>query len=385
MISRAPVRRMRDVQTPVIPVVSTWIAETPGTISLGQGIVSWGPPREAIDALRAFPSDASDNVYGPVEGLPELLAVIERKLEAENRIGSTGNRVMVTAGGNQAFMNALLAITDPGDEVILQRPYYFNHGMAIVMAGCTPVAVPTDGSYQLQPDAVAAAITPRTRAIVTVSPNNPTGAVYREADLRAVNAICRDRGLYHISDEVYEYFLYGGARHFSPGSIEGAEAWTISLFSLSKAYGMAGWRVGYMAAPEALWGSLLKIQDTIVISATNPTQLAAAAAMHVGRASLTRHLARLARVRDRARDVLGDVADVPHADGAFYYLIRARTSLDSMAAAERLIRNHRVAVVPGAAFGVTEGCALRISFGALEEDTAHEGLERLAAGLRALR
>jgi aspartate/methionine/tyrosine aminotransferase len=313
-----------------------------------------------------------------------LVDVIAAKLSAENGIRPGGHRIVVTAGGNLAFMNAVLAVTSPGDEIILPVPYYFNHEMAIVMAGCTPVPVATDSNYQLRLDALAGAITPRTRAIVTVSPNNPSGAVYPEADLRAVNALCRDRGLFHISDEVYEYFTYGAAAHFSPASIDGAAEWTISLYSLSKAYGMASWRVGYMAVPEALWDAVNKIQDTLLVCPPHPSQAAAAAAMRVGRAWTAAHLPALDRMRTRAWQTLSRVADVPRADGAFYYLVRVRTSLDSMTAAERLIRDHRVAVIPGSAFGVTDGCALRVSFGALEESTASEGLDRLAAGIMAL-
>src|SRR5690606_9046457 len=115
----------------------------------------------------------------------------------------------------------------------------FNHEMTITMANAIPVPVPTDEHYQLIPERIKAAITPKTRAIVTVSPNNPTGAVYPEATLREVNQLCRERGIYHISDEPYEYFTYDGALHFSPGSMAGSEAYTISLFSLSKAYGFA--------------------------------------------------------------------------------------------------------------------------------------------------
>jgi aspartate/methionine/tyrosine aminotransferase len=257
--------------------------------------------------------------------------------------------------------------------------------MAIVMAGCVPIAVATDARYQLRLDALAAAITPRTRAIVTVSPNNPTGAVYPEADLRAVNALCRDRGIVHISDEAYEYFTYGDAAHFSAASIAGAEAWTISLYTLSKAYGMASWRMGYMVVPESLWDAVNKIQDTLLVCPPHPSQAAATAALAVGRRWTTERMTALGRMRDRAFETLSAAADVPRADGAFYYLIRPRTRLDSMAAAEHLIREHRVAVIPGSAFGVTEGCALRVSFGALEEATAREGLERLARGLEDLR
>ena len=180
------------------------------------------------------------------------MAAIEAKLARENHIiVRPTSRVLVTAGGNQAFMNAVLAITDPDDEIVLLVPYYFNHEMAVVMAGAKAVAVPTTSEYQLDLRAIEAAITPRTRAVVTVSPNNPTGAVYPEADLRAVNALCRDRGIFHIHDEAYEYFTYGDVQHFSPGSLPDAAGHTISLFSLSKAYGMASWRVGYMVIPEA--------------------------------------------------------------------------------------------------------------------------------------
>ena len=376
--------RIASVQTPVIPVVSRWMAETPGTVSLGQGIVSWGPPPEAIAALRAFPDAPADHRYGPVEGIPVLVGLLAGKLAHENGIPPRGNRVVVTAGSNLAFMNTVLAVANPGDEIVLPVPYYFNHEMAIVMAGCVPVPVTTDDRYQLRIDALAAAITPRTRAIVTVSPNNPTGAVYPEADLRAVNALCRDHGIFHISDEAYEYFLYGGASHFSPASIDGADAWTISLFTLSKAYGMASWRVGYMAVPEGLWDAVNKIQDTLLVCPPHPSQAAAAAAIRVGKRWAVDRMPALARMRDRAFETLAPVAGVPRADGAFYYLIRAETRLDSMAAAEYLIRKHRVAVIPGSAFGVTEGCALRVSFGALEEETAREGLARLAAGLKDL-
>ena len=143
-------RRLAAVQPPVIPIIGRWTAETPGTISLGQGIVSYGPPAEVVDSVRSFGSNLSDHRYGPVEGLPALVSAIESKLAAENGIGvRPRSRVLVTAGGNLAFVNAILAVTDPGDEVILPTPYYFNHEMAIVIAGAVPVGVATLGDYQL--------------------------------------------------------------------------------------------------------------------------------------------------------------------------------------------------------------------------------------------
>lgn len=384
---RSPSRRLEAVQTPVVPVVGRWIAETPGTISLGQGIVSYGPPPEVEEAVRGFGGTMADHRYGPVEGLAPLVELIEEKLARENGIRvRPESRVVVTAGGNLAFMNAILAITDPGDEVIFSVPFYFNHEMAVVMAAARPVCVPTQADLQLDVDAIAGAITPRTRAIVTVSPNNPTGAVYREASLRAVNDLCRDRGLFHIHDEAYEYFTYG-VPHFSPGSIEGASAHTISLFSLSKAYGMASWRIGYMVLPEMLWGAVNKIQDTLLICAPSVSQRAAIAAMRLGPGYVTPRLAGLNETRRQMHAALSsdDVpCDVNRPDGAFYFFLRVHCDLAPLALSERLIREHHVAIMPGTAFGAMHGCAMRVSYGALDAGTVAEGLGRLVSGLQAL-
>jgi aspartate/methionine/tyrosine aminotransferase len=381
-------QRLAAVQPPVIPIVGRWTAETPGTISLGQGIVSYGPPPEVMDAVRSFGATLADHRYGPVEGLPELVSTLEAKLARENGITvRPDSRLLVTAGGNQAFVNAILAVTDPGDEVILPAPYYFNHEMAIVIAGAVPIGVRTDREYQLDLDALAAAITPRTRAIVTVSPNNPTGAVYPEAALRAVNALCRERGLFHIHDEAYEYFTYAPARHFSPGSLPGAAGHTMSLYSLSKAYGMASWRIGYMVVPGVLAEAIHKIQDTLLICPPAASQRAALAALGVGAAYPRRYLPQLDAMRHTIYAALHDPAvpcDVPAVAGAFYYLIRVHSALDSMTLVERLIREHKVAAIPGSAFADSAPCSIRISYGALEPQVVEEGVGRLVRGLRAL-
>ncbi len=212
--------RMQAVQSPLIPIIGELIRNNPGTISLGQGVVYYGPPPEAIALLPEFLADPENHKYKPVQGIPPLLSAIEAKLQADNGIEINGqNCIVVTAGSNMGFMNAILAITSPGDEIIIQTPYYFNHEMAIRMAICRPVLVATDENYQLRPKAIAQAITEKTRAVVTISPNNPTGAVYSEEALHEVNQICRDafggsrcdhRGIYHISDEAYEFFTYNG-------------------------------------------------------------------------------------------------------------------------------------------------------------------------------
>ena len=388
--------RMDAVQTPIIPTIGALVRATPGAISLGQGVVHYPPPREALEAAGRAITEPATSQYQQAAGMPQLLERIATKLKSENKIDtSRGLKVMVTAGGNMAFCHALDAITEAGDEVILNTPYYFNHEMAIRIAGCTPVCVATDDAYLPRPEALAAAITPRTRAIVTVSPNNPTGAVYPEGILRAVNELCAKRGIYHISDEPYEYFTYGTARHFSPGSLAGAEAHTISLYSLSKAYGFAGWRIGYMAYPAHLEAAMLKIQDTELICPSVVTQMAAAAAMAAGRAYCEPYLEELAEVRELVLSELRALAPrvtVPTADGAFYCFVNispshgrgqgeGQASMDPMALAERLIKEHKVAVLPGMTFGI-EGCYLRIAYGALKKETVAEGMGRLVRGLR---
>jgi aspartate/methionine/tyrosine aminotransferase len=379
--------RMAAVQAPVIPIVGELIRTNPGTISLGQGLVSYGPPPEAMARIRAWPSNVSQHKYGPVEGQPELVAALADKLRHENGLDLSQSRIVVTAGGNMAFMNTVLAVADPGDEIVLVAPFYFNHEMAVVMAGCRPMIAPADRQYQLDVDAIRAAITSRTRAIVTISPNNPTGAVYPETALRQVNALCAENGLVHIHDEAYEYFVYEGSPHFSPGSIPGAAAHTISLYSMSKAYGLASWRIGYMAIPEELAVAVHKIQDTILICPPLISQAAALGALDAGRAYCDPHVHQLSNVRrlvlDRLRELEG-IAEAPTPGGAFYCLLRVASTRPDMTIVERLVREHRVAVIPGSAFGATDGCYLRVSYGALEPSTVAQGLDRLVSGLRAI-
>lgn len=380
--------RLQAVQMPIIPVVADLIRRHPGTIPLGQGVVWYPPPQQAIDGISAFLANPVLHKYQAVHGIPELIELIEAKLREENGIEvGQGIRVFVTAGGNMAFVNALLAIADPGDEIILNVPYYFNHEMAVVMANCRPVLVPTDEHFHLQPNLIEAAITSKTRAVVTISPNNPTGVVYPEAVLREVNEICRRRGIYHIHDEAYEYFTYGEARHFSPGSIPGSHPYTISLYSLSKAYGFASWRIGYQAIPEHLFDAVNKIQDTILICPPVISQYAAVGALSIGAGYTRGKLRELAEVRSivlREFKQLGDRCVVPEADGAFYLLIKLDTKMSALELVERLVSEHRVAAIPGNVFGMNDGCYLRVSYGALQKQTVVEGLDRLIEGLQAI-
>jgi aspartate/methionine/tyrosine aminotransferase len=381
-------QRLQTVQSPIIPVIANWTRQSPGTLSLGQGMVSYPPPNSALHAIASFGSQPVDHLYGSPLGHPRLLELIQSKLQQDNHIDCRqGYQVMVTAGSNMAFLNVIMAITDPGDEVILPMPYYFNQEMAIQMLGCVPVPVSTHEDYQLDIDAIKAAITQKTRAIVTISPNNPSGAVYAEADLRVVNALCQQHGIYHISDEAYEYFLFDEAAHFSPSSLNEAVRHTISLYSLSKAYGFASWRVGYVVFPEALLPEMLKIQDTNLICPPAISQIAAIGALESGADYCRQRLPELAKIRQQVLKQLHAIADICQVQattGAFYLMLKIQTQLSDIELAEQLIKYFKVAAIPGCAFGMKTGCYLRISYGMLSREQVTEAIDRLITGLRAL-
>ncbi|MCL4744516.1 MAG: aminotransferase class I/II-fold pyridoxal phosphate-dependent enzyme [Burkholderiaceae bacterium] len=384
-----PSARISAVDAPIIPTISAMVRANPGTISLGQGVVSYGPPADAIAALPGLLADPQLHKYQAVAGIAPLVEAIEAKLRDENAIEVQGHSAtMVTAGSNSAFLTAVLAVADPGDEFILPMPYYFNQEMALRMCGCTPVLVATLASGQLDVDAIEAAITPRTRAIVTVSPNNPTGAVYPQADLRRVNALCAARELYHFSDEAYEYFCYDGARHFSPGSIPGAQAHTLSFFSFSKNYGMASWRVGYVVYPRALDEAMHKVQDTNLICAPVVSQLLAREALRRGRAIVAPRVAALEQVRAQVHASLGaleGLAGFAPTAGAFYVLVRLPGIEDPLEFNRAMTERHRVATIPGFAFGLRDTRSAnyqRLSYGALDAATVAEGVQRFVSAVR---
>ena len=379
---------MRAVQSPVIPLVGALARKHRGTISFGQGVAFYGPPPEVFHRVRQCLENPAINRYGPVEGIPELQQALKQKLNARNniRIGE-GNAIVVTAGSNMAFNTAILAICDPGDEVIFPLPYYFNHEMALVMERCKPVTVSTHDNYHLRLEDIEAAITDKTRAIATISPNNPSGAVYTREELTGVNELCRKHRLYHISDEAYEDFCYEDHSHFSAASSPESCAHTISLFSFSKGYGLAGWRVGYMVIPESLLDAVKKIQDTILISPPMVSQHAALGALEAGQEFVRSKSEPMLRKRGLMRGGLENITclkNEPVSEGAFYVMLELDSPAKDMELVQSLITKYGVATLPGSAFGLHDGCYLRLSFGALSDDDIRTGLARLKKGLNTI-
>ena len=380
-------RRVQAVQTPIIPAINQLARATPGAVSLGQGVVYYGPPAQAYREIEKRLPSHTLNAYGPVEGIPELAGILAEKLATRNGIRiHQHNRIFVTAGANMAFSSLMMALTDPGDEIILLAPCYFNHEMAVTLASAIPVLAPAGENFHPDIDAIKAAITTKTRAIVTVSPNNPTGAVYTRQELTAINQLCAQHGIYHISDEAYEDFVYDGHTHFSAASLTGSEAHTISLYSLSKAYGFAGWRIGYMVMPEKLFAALRKVQDTVLIS---PTMISQYAALGAHKAAYTYIENNIAEIKTSRRLCLRQLnhselpASAAHAEGAFYIFLKLTTRQDDLSVARQLIEQHGIATIPGQAFAAA-GAWLRVSYGALTGQALANAIEKLIHGLRKL-
>ncbi len=378
-------QRMDAVQTPIIPFIGELSRKHPGTISFGQGVAFYGPPKQAFENVQQCLSDPAINRYGPVEGITPLQDALRQKLNTQNKITiNEKNHIVVTAGSNMAFNTVILAITDPGDEVILPTPYYFNHEMSLVMDRCKPVFVATDEKFHLQLDKLEAAIRKNTKAIVTISPNNPSGAVYTKDELIAVNDLCKKYRLYHISDEAYEDFYYDKHEHYSAASDSNTINHTISLFSFSKGYGFAGWRIGYMVIPIHLLSAVKKIQDTILISPPVISQHAAVGALQSGEDFIQKKRSAMAIKRNKVLPALKNLSCLkqePSSEGAFYVLLNIDSNIDDMQLASTLINIHGVATIPGSAFGIKSGCYLRLSYGALTDTDIDKGLERIIKGL----
>ncbi|WP_286194254.1 aminotransferase class I/II-fold pyridoxal phosphate-dependent enzyme [Synechococcus sp. CCY 0621] len=386
--------RMAAVADPVIAQVGALMRQRPQVLSLAQGMVAWAPPPgvgRAV-ALALAETDRRLDRYGPVQGEAAVLEAVRRELSEERGLDLEGSELLITAGSNMAFNAIAQVLCDPGDEVLLPLPFYFNHAMAIRLAGGVPV--PVAAGLVPDPDRLAAAITPRSRAIVTISPNNPSGLVTPPQVLAAINSLCHRHGLVHVSDEAYADFVHGSVPHWSPGRLPGSGGHTVSLFSLSKAYGMAGWRVGYAAVPRQLMGALAKVQDTVLICPPQVSQRAALAALDAGPTWCRPHVEALGQ---RRRLLLAAVAAAREGglavellgppDGAFYGLLRFPCARDGASLMRHLVLGHGVAALPGDSFGLPPAGGLgllRLSYGMLEAPDLDEALRRLFQALAAL-
>jgi aspartate aminotransferase len=336
----------------------------------------------AISALQA-----GFTKYTPSAGLPELRQAIADKLQAENGLSYKPSQIVVSSGAKHSCYNAILATCQEGDEVIIPAPYWVSYPEMVKLAGAEAVIVPTTerNGWKMRPEDFENAMTPRTKMLILNSPNNPSGAVYTREELERIVEIAADEDIYILSDEIYEKLTYDDAQHISVASLS-KEAYdlTITVNGFSKAYAMTGWRIGYLAAPEAIAKAADSIQSH---STSHPVSFAQRGAL----AALKGDQQQLADMReefDMRRNYMYDrITKIPNItavkpQGAFYILVNiSQLGLSSQNFADRLLSKANVAVIPGAAFG--EDRTVRLSY-ATSLDIIKKGLDRFQDFCRTL-
>jgi aspartate aminotransferase len=332
-------------------------------ISLAVGEPDFETPAPVIAATQRALADQHTR-YGAVAGLEEL------RVRLAGDFPSYGpQNIIVTNGAKQALFSLFQLICDPGDEIILPRPCWVSFTEQIKLAGGRPVTVDTV-NHQLDPQALLSAVTPRTRAILINSPNNPTGAVYSEDALAAVARIAEKHRLFVISDEAYSAFVYDGRRHVPMCRVMSDPEQVITVRSFSKQYNMTGFRLGYVAAHEAIIQGLTKLQSHLCGNVCTFAQHGALAALEMDQSIVEERRALLQRRRDVAYDQASRLFDCVRPQGAFYLFVdvsrHLRRDESSAALALRLLDRAGVAVVPGEAFGGPDH--VRISFGTDESE-----------------
>ena len=355
-------------------------------IRVDQGAVDLRPPAAFSERVIASLAEPDVHRYTPDPGLPKLRAALARygadRFEVE---WDPATEIVVTPGANQACFAALLAIAGPGEEVLLPSPWYFNHAMVVTAIGAVPVPVAThaDDGFVPDVDSVRAAITPKTRALALVNPNNPTGVVYPDQRIEELTALAVEYDLWILSDQTYHDLCFGPDRPLSPAAVAGAEDRVVTVSSFSKSLGLAGWRLGFLMGSAALVDEVLKIQDCSVIAATRAAQEGLAAALPEIDGHCSRLRAELLERRDRLVGSLraeGLDGFVEPAGSLFLYLDLPGVE-DSLAFCHRLLDEQHVVAVPGAAFGPGGDGSIRISFGSSEADRLAEAASRIAGAL----
>ena len=385
--------RVGRVAMPPIDALNTRMAELNSAggdvISLGQSVPFFGPPPEMVDAVR----EALDgfgprlHTYGPDAGIAELRNALADKLGSFNGLDlDPASQILVTPGSNQAFMVAMLTILDHGDEVAIASPYYFNHHMAVELCGGVVREIPLseETGFQMRMEDIEGVLNERTRAVVIVSPNNPTGAVYEPLEVETMTRELASRGIFVISDDAYEAFCYDGVRHVSPASLVDSADRVITLGSLSKTFGMTGWRIGYLAGSADLIRQALKVQDAMAICAPIVSQVAATAALDQMPEYPLGMIPELEERRRLFEETLAGIAELhwQKTDGALFAMVRADVESGDRELAWDLLERGNVLTVPGSAFGAQWKEFVRISYGCSPRDRYEEALARLVEFFR---
>lgn len=354
-------------------------------ISLGVGEPDFVTPYHIRNAAINSIIDGGTQYTGN-RGLPELCREISEYLsERFHTDYDPKTEIMVTVGASEAIDIALRALVGPGDEVLVPQPSYVSYSPSVIFAGGTPVGVETtaDTEFRLTPEALRAAITPRTKCLILPYPNNPTGGIMEKADLEKIAQVVRETGILVISDEIYGELTYGDRTHISFASLPGMWQYTITLNGFSKAFAMTGWRVGYACGPKEILSVMLKIHQYSILCAPRMGQVAALEALQAGRANDYEDVRRMRDSYDRRRRLMVDFFRKMGLDcfeplGAFYVFPSIKkTGLDSETFCERLLNEYKIATVPGTAFGECGEGHIRCSY-ATGVEKLNIALERMS-------
>ena len=334
-------------------------------IALGRGDPDFHTPPHIVEAAKRA-LDQNQHHYTHPAGLPQLREAIAGTLRRDHGLAYGSDEIIVTAGVQESIMLVMLGLVNAGDEVLITSPRFTTYDMAVSMCGGVPVPVPTyeEDDFALMPAAIEARITPRTKALVLVTPNNPTGAVTPPAVIREIAELVKRHNIVLISDEIYAKLIYPGSEHLSAATLPGMKERTITLNGFSKAYAMTGWRVGYLAGPEPFVRQLVEPRHTLSINANTPAQYGALAALTGPQDAVQ---AMLEEYSERRAYLMGALSDLGmsygHPGGAFYiYTNVSSTGLPSPRFCEELLRQGRVMIFPGSMFGDDSDQYVRISY-----------------------
>jgi aspartate aminotransferase len=373
-------------------------AQGKDVIGLGAGEPDFDTPQNIKDAAKAA-LDAGRTKYTAVDGIAELKQAICKKFERENGLSYKPSQVSVGTGGKQILYNALMATLNPGDEVIIPAPYWVSYPDMVLLAGGTPVIATAtiETNFKLTPEALEAAITPKTKWFIFNSPSNPTGAGYTRAELKALtDVLLRHPHVWIMSDDMYEHLVFDGFEFCTPAEVEPAlYERTLTCNGVSKAYAMTGWRIGYAAGPENLIGAMRKIQSQSTSNPSSVSQWAAVEALNGPQDFLADNVALFLRRRNLVVEMLNaaDGITCPTPDGAFYVYPSIAGCIGKTSPAGKkidtdedfataLLEEEGVAVVFGGAFGLSPN--FRVSYATSDENLreACSRIQRFCAGLK---
>ncbi|MBD2043914.1 pyridoxal phosphate-dependent aminotransferase [Microcoleus sp. FACHB-672] len=330
--------------------------------------------------------DAGKTKYGPAAGEPKLREAIARKLKKDNGLDYAPENVVVTNGGKHSLYNLIMALLDPGEEVIIPAPYWLSYPEMVKLADGVPVIIhaTAESNYKITPAQLREAITPKTRLFILNSPSNPTGMVYTPDEIRALAEVVVEKDILVVSDEIYEKIIYAGVEHLSIGSI-GKEIFDRTIISsgFAKAYSMTGWRLGYLAGPLDLIKAVTTLQSHSTSNVCTFAQYGAIAALEESQDCVEEMRQAFAERRQVMYELLTAIPGLkcPKPDGAFYLLPNiSKTGLKSLEFCDGLLESQQVAVIPGIAFGADD--CIRLSY-ATDMATIEKGMSRLEAFVRA--